>query len=296
MNRMLLPPTTDVSDVLLASRNASLIADPHRRNARALEKRAQVLAFLRDEIWTTTGVIATLLKLKYPAAHALMQRMQSLNLITSAPVFIPSPKGAKRVVLHGITAEGLVFAWPLDQVPEYRRPWESGKTNPLFVPHQIEVQLARIRAEHAGWTAWRPARQLMGSELPKVPDAEGIDPAGVPVAVEVEREIKTDRRYEAVIGAYIVQMKQDNRWQRVDYLCPNVDFAARLARAFGRLRHLRLESKDEKMAKVGDLHQSHLDRFRFYAASEWPGGRWIEARLSIDIALVKLVARSDSVK
>jgi hypothetical protein len=136
----------------------------------------------------------------------------------------------------------------------------------------------------------------MGLGMPKLPDAESISPDGVLVAIEVEREIKTDRRYEAVIGAYIAQMKQDDRWQRVDYLCPNADFAARLARVFGRLRQLRLENKDGQPAKTGELQQAHLDRFRFYAWSEWPVGTWVRATLVKSGANATVVTDADSAK
>lgn len=261
------------------SAQAFLIADPARRTERAQVKRDQVLAFLRDEIWTVTEVVATLLGIGYAAAHALMKAMRRDNLITSSPLFIPSARGAVRVVLHGITAHGLAFAWKLDEECESRKPWEAGKTNALFVRHQIEVQLARVKAERMGWAEWRPARQMMGMGFPKLPDAEGVDPSGVSVAIEVEREIKTGKRYEAVIGAYIAQMKQDGRWSRVDYLCPNEDFALRLARVFGNLRQLKLENRDGQPGKVGNLQQAHLDRFRFYAAAVWPQGNWMPARL-----------------
>jgi len=259
-------------------RSRFLISDPAQRIARAAEKRTEVLRFLRDEIWTVTEVVAQLLGVGYPAAHALLKGMQRDGVLTSSPLFIASLRGARRVVLHGITAQGLAFAWPVDEQARPRRPWEAGKTNALFVPHQIEVQLARVRAERAGWTNWLPARQLMGVGLPKLPDAEAKSPEGISVGIEVEREIKTDRRYEAVIGAYVVQMKADGRWCRIDYLCPNADFARRLARVFGNLKQLRLEGKDGQAAKVGEIQQVHLDRFRFYAWDAWPAGDWVTAR------------------
>lgn len=119
--------------------------------------------------------------------------------------------------------------------------------------------------------------------LPKLPDAEAISPDGESVAIEVEREIKTDRRYEAVIGAYVSQIKGNQRWGRVDYLCPDASFAARLARVFGRLSQLRLEGKQGQETKKGALTQVHLDRFRFYAAECWPEGHHHSAHLKAAI-------------
>lgn len=254
-----------------------LLADPQARMARAAAKRREVLRFLRDEVWTVTETVASLLRVGYPAAHALLKAMQRDGLIVSEAVFIRAGRSARRVVLHGITAQGLAFAWDLDEMPEARAPWEVSKTSPLFVPHQIEVQRARVRAQALGWTGWRPARALMRLGLPKLPDAEVMDPNGESVAVEVEREIKSDKRYEAIIGAYVAEIKH-GRWHRVDYVCPDVDFAARLGRVFGRLRQLRFELPRQK-TKVADLQQAHLDRFRFFAADHWPGQVYVTPRL-----------------
>lgn len=158
-------------------------------------------------------------------------------------------------------------------------PWEPSKTNPLFVPHQIAIQKVRVRAEQLGWGNWKPARSLMRLGLPKLPDAEAVTPDGQSVAIEVEREIKTDKRYEAVVGAYVAQMKADQRWVRVDYLCPDANFAARLARVFGRLSQLRLEGKQGQESKAGVLTQMHLDRFRFYSLDSWPEDSFITPQL-----------------
>lgn len=259
-----------------AARTAHLLADPAQRKARTDEKRRKILRFLRDEIWTVTEVIAKLLGLGYPAAHAALKSMARDGLIHSEPLHIPARRGTSRVVLHGITAQGLAYAWGLDEVALPRNPWEPSKINALFVPHQIAIQLARVEAERAGWRGWKPARSLMGLGLPKLPDAEAIDPDGQPVAIELEREIKTDKRYEAVIGAYIAVIKKEGRWNRVDYVCLNADFAARLARIFGRLKQLRLENRGGQAAKVGQLQQSHLERFRFYAIEDWPNGHFVQ--------------------
>lgn len=272
-----------VSDAFFAASSAGvrrencLVADPAQRVARAQEKRSLVLRFLRDEIWTSTEVVALLLGIGYPAAHNLLKAMVRDGLTTSSELFVRSKRGAQRAVLHGITSQGLAYAWDLSEVQESRHPWEPSKTNPLFVPHNIETQRARVRATQRGWHTWRPARLMMGMGLPKLPDGDVVDPSGLRIAVEIEREIKTDKRYEAVIGAYVAQMKKDERWDRVDYLCPDPEFAARLARVFGRLRQLRLESQSGVPAKVGTLEQVHLDRFRFYASDAWPAGTFIVA-------------------
>lgn len=180
-----------------------LIADPAQRQLRAEEKRRLIQPFLRDEIWTNTEVAAELLGIGYAGAHSVLKSMQKLGLTTSSERFIPSTRGSVKTVLHGITSQGLAYAWDLNEEPERCSPWEPSKTNPLFVPHQIATQKTRIKAEQLGWQNWKPARSLMRIGLPKVPDGEALSPDSQCVAIEVEREIKTDRRYEAVVGASI---------------------------------------------------------------------------------------------
>lgn len=279
MNQLI---TTNVNSAIQANvlRSAFLMTDPKQRLARAAEKRTLLLKMLRDEIWTVTEVVAALLNIKYAAAHALLKAMQRDGLIVSRRMFIQGERGVKQVVLQGITSKGLAFAWHLNETPEHRNPWEASKTNPLFVPHQIETQLARVTAEKLGWHDWRPARALMNKGLPKLPDGEATNPAGECIALELEREIKTDRRYECVIGAYISVIKASQRWARVDYICPDADFAARLARNFGRLKKLRLESNGKIPTVTGALEQAHLDRFRFYASENWPDGNYLTAKLT----------------
>lgn len=272
---------SDFKSTAATSKISHLIADPVQRKIRAEEKRRLILRFLRDEIWTNTEVAAELLGIGYAGAHSVLKSMQRLGLTTSSECFIPGPRGSVKTVLHGITSQGLAYAWDLDEEPERCSPWEPSKTNPLFVPHQIATQKTRIKAERLGWQNWKPARSLMRMGLPKVPDGEALSPDGECVAIEVEREIKTDKRYEAVVGAYIAHIKTDQRWARVDYLCLDGNFAARLARIFGRLSQLRLEGKGGQETKTGTVTQAHLDRFRFYALADWPDGDFVAAKLKV---------------
>ncbi len=255
-----------------------LIQDPAVRVARALDKRKQVLKFLRDEIWSSTENIASLLVVGYSSAHQLLKTMAKLKLVHGSEFYIAGARGAKRVVIYGITTQGLAFAWDADEQSENRTSWEPSKTNALFIPHNLMTQQARIKSEKLGWHSWKPSRLLMNAGLPKIPDGETISVEGIKVAVEIEREIKTDKRYEGVIGAYIAQIKNTKRWDRVDYLCPDADFAKRLAKVFARLTRLRLDAKNGQPMVVGELTQLHRDRFRFYAASEWPTGQFITAQ------------------
>lgn len=264
----------------MTSTTPSGLLMPHAaRMARHTEKTLMVLQFLREEMWSSTHVLSVLLGVAYSTTHQLMKRMSDAQLIKSVPMFIAGTRGATRVVLHGITHHGLAMSFPLDSTTEIGRVWEPSKISPLFVPHQLELQEARLRAQGAGWQSWRPARLLSGMGLPKLPDAETIDPDGVSVAIELERHIKSLRRYEVVIGSYILVIKQQRRWQRIDYLCPNLELAHRLSHAFSRVEQVRVEATATHPGRCGPIEQTHLDLFRFYAVEDWPSGPYKQARL-----------------
>src|SRR5574340_116967 len=107
-----------------------LWSDPQARMARAEEKRRKVLRFLRQEGWTTTEVVAALLGVGYSAAHQALKALERDGLTSSSALFVPGKFGANKVVLHGITAQGLAYAYDLNEVQDSRSPWEPSKTNP----------------------------------------------------------------------------------------------------------------------------------------------------------------------
>lgn len=264
-----------------------LIRCYQQRMDRHRDKRQIALRMLRDEIWTSVSVLATALDVSHSSAHRLVKAMSQDGLMSTETFTIRGERGVRDVLLVGITHHGLAHAWDMNEAVEHRGAWEPSKINALFVPHTLEVQEARIAAERLGWTDWVSGRLLANKGMAKVPDALVISTEGTRVAVELERHIKSMKRYEAVLGAYIADMKQGPEViGRVDYLCPTADMSARLARTLGLVKHLRFEGNGKEPARVGALAQEHLDRFRFFGVREWPDGAFVRARLggSIDAA------------
>lgn len=252
-----------------------LSMSPAARLVRAQEKRAIVIEFLVDEGWSSTGVIQELLGLSYSTTHSLLKVMVGEGLLRQKLLFIAGAHGARQVMLNGITAHGVAMSSLTDGFA--RQPWDAAKTNALAVPHQLLTQQIRLRAEKCGWSGWIPARRLMGQGLAKLPDAQALSPEGVMVGVEIERHIKSAKRYESILGAYIYEIRNHSRWQRVDYICPDTKFAERMAAAFVSLKQLRLEAKGLP-SRSAPVEQLHLDRFRYYSQEAWPAGEYIVAR------------------
>jgi hypothetical protein len=221
---------------------------------------------------------------QYPAAHRTLNQMQRDRYLKSEDLILYSRTSStngnggdpddeppsrrfvgRKTVLWGITPHGLAFAWDLEEALQVRAAFEVGKLNPSYVEHHIGVQRLRLQAERAGWQRWQPGRLLLGRKLAKVPDSEAIDINGIRVAVEFEREIKTAKRYAAIVGAYLVALKAE-RWQRVDYICPTVDMAARLKRAIYGLKEITYQGHKAKL-----IHEQHLEnRITFSGVEEWP--------------------------
>jgi hypothetical protein len=264
-----------------------LMQDPRQRATRTSEKTRLILRFLRDECWTTTDMAARVLGVQYPAAHRTLQHMQRDHYLKSEDLVLYSraweqptkPNGqgngagaaegkrltGRRVILWGITAHGLAYAWDLDEEPHERNAFELGRTHPAYVAHHIGVQRLRVTAEACGWRDWRVGKLLMGTGLDKVPDAEAWDPQGEHVAIEFEREIKTAKRYAAIVGAYLVALGAPKRWKRVEYVCPTSDMAARLQRVIYSLQHITYKGDKTRIS------ERHLHgRITFAGMDQWP--------------------------
>jgi hypothetical protein len=266
---------------------SGLVHDPHVRQIRTATKHRRLLRFLRDECWTNTEIAAGVMGVGHAAAYRTLHAMQRdrylksedlilyshISNVSPVSLDLPAPTRryvARKVMLWGITPHGLAYAWDLDEDMQDRPSFELGKTHPAYVEHYVSIQRLRLAAEAAGWQTWTPGRLLMGQKLAKVPDGEATDSNGARVAVEYEREIKTPKRYQTILGAYLVALKA-GRWQRVDYVCPSRDLAARLQRIFYAIREVIY--KGQKAA----ITQEHLtNRVTFSGLDDWPAAQAVQ--------------------
>lgn len=255
-----------------AKPSLGLSMPPVERLKRAAEKRNSTLRFLAEEGYTANVVLQQLLSVGYSTVHVLMKSMENEGLTRTQALTVNGRAGLKRIVLYGLTAHGAGMASG-HRLSERVSIWEPSKVNASFVMHHLLTQQARLRAEQAGWTDWCSSRRLAGQGLAKLPDSLGSSPNGVVVAVEVERFLKTPKRYSAVLGAYVFEMRK-KRWSRVDYLCPSEAFARRMAHSFHGLKTMRLEVRGQK-TRTGVVEPVHLERFRFYQIDCWPDGKFI---------------------
>lgn len=238
----------------------STLMNAVNRNARIIEKRQIVLRFLRNETWANIPVLQELLGFKsVQAVYQTLTKMERDGLVKRAEIKIIY---GRPVTIWGITETGLHYSYDLDEPFADGKIFEPSKVKPIVMQHKIDLQLARLKAENNGWTDWTPG-ELLGKRIKcaKYPDAVAFNQQGEKIAIELERTIKSRKRYAEIMVSHLVQRKKGD-WSRIYYLSPDVDLAARIKRAFNSIRRASHNSKKF------NITEDHLKPFNFYSFNE----------------------------
>lgn len=224
---------------------------------RAVDKKRKILRFLRDETWTNVRNIELLLEVGYLTAHRTLTYMKRDGLVKSE-----SFKGlGGQFMLWGITPHGLGMAYEEDE-PMLERPYfDRSKVTISTVNHTLDLQAAQLRATKAGWQEWLNGRFIGNSHPDKRPDALVTSPEGHKVAIEIERTIKTRKRYEQVISTYLQAIKQKD-YDYVIYLSPT-EITSNLERFFRQINEVPVHG--QRIA----ITEKHHEKFKFYALENW---------------------------
>ena len=233
-----------------------LINSFKERCVRAQTKREKVLRFLRDETWSNLTNLAGVLGLSEPAAFKTLSKLERDGFLLKHKVT------ELRINLWGITPQGLAFAWSENEKMECRPYFEPGKLSILTIYHYLLTQRARLKAEAAGWTNWMPGKRLI-KNVKKRPDAVAKNPQGQTVAIELERSIKTLKRYEYIFAIYLQMIKRDE-YVKVHYVCPDASFSPRLLRMFELIKSVPVAG--ERVP----INEKHRAKFPVYSLDNWP--------------------------
>lgn len=223
---------------------------------RAARKRSTLLRFLRDESWSNLPNLAGVAGMSQSATFKTLGQMERDGLLQRHKVT------ELRLSLWGITPQGLAFAWDDEETMEPRPHFEPSKLSVVTIHHYLNIQRARLAAERAGWSDWLPGNRLP-KDIKKRPDAVATTPAGQRIAVELERSVKTIKRYEAIFAIYLQAIKHGD-YAMVHYVCPDAAFAPRLSRLFQLI---------QAVPVVGErvpITEKHRARFPVYALENWP--------------------------
>lgn len=222
--------------------------------SRATEKRQRVLAFLASgEVFTSTRIVAALVNTGLRNSQRLLNTMVRDGVLASERIDVLGG------TIYGVTPHGIALSSLDDPGPHF----EVGRCKALFVAHHIDCQVARLQAEAAGWRDWVPDRVLVGRGLKKIPDAISTTPSGAKVAIEIERTIKTPKRYSEILVSHLQQIKA-GYYSHVIYISPRNESHA-VERAIRRVQTVRVGGESLR------LTDAHFVRFLFLNLDEFPG-------------------------
>lgn len=236
------------------------------QQARNQEKRDKIIAFLASEGYTTTPVAADVMGVTPNRAGQTLRAFARDGLLVSEKVMV---KG-REIPIYGLAPLGAALSPDPGTKPHSR-----GRIDASRVMHRIDSQTIRAKGEGAGWTAWRSERDLLAQALAdreagapwrKVPDAVAIRPDGRRMAIEIERNVKSPKRYADLIVAYLQEIKA-GRYDGVYFLAPDRGIAEAIPRSMRRVAYLQV------MGERVPMDGKYLARFKFYEYDQWPSGK-----------------------
>ena len=228
--------------------------------ARASAKRGAMLSFLASgEVWTTVDIAAEVMATSRRRALPALQSMEKAGELIGAQI----EYAGRKIAVFGATAHGLAVAGNFDA-----NPFERSAISAPYMQHHIDGQKMRLAAEAAGWTDWQPVRLMRAQAaklgLKKVPDCIATDPCGAPMAIEIERNCKSSKRYAEIIVAYLQEIKA-KRYKYVIFICPD-GLETTVQNAMERVTSVKFKGETIQ------LNESQRSRFKFVSFSNFPKG------------------------
>ena len=192
-----------------------------------VEMQFLMLRFLKSESWSNTNNLCELLQISSRLLTGVLSPMIKEKLIKSVMQQIMGGE----TQLYGITNAGYICLAEHEKSinglsalgAESKHEMLTHRISPTFVPHRLDIQMLKIRAERAGWTNWITAdlgRTLITEPLREVqvgashiegsfrPDAWCTDLSGQRVCVECERTMKSKIRYSQILCNYLLALKR----------------------------------------------------------------------------------------
>lgn len=231
------------------------------------EKHRIVLDFLKHEVATTRPIVELLLDCQRQSALKTLKGMERAGLVFSHKFRTEITE----LTIWGLTVHGAALAHaPGEDYPYF----EPGRIGENTLAHDLWVQRLRVKAVRAGWKNWINEKQIkrdVGAAAMsnngktawrRIPDAVAQTPAGETVAVEVERTVKSPKRYSDIMVTYL-QMITARTVQRVHYVCVTPSVRDRLAAIFSKISTVPV---DGTHVKIEDKHRA---KFLFYTVDDW---------------------------
>jgi hypothetical protein len=235
----------------------STLLPRHKAIEKHLLKINLILLFLRDEKWSHQNILQELLQLKSrQATHKTLLSMEAKNLVKRHLIKFSY---GRPITVWGITPHGVMMSFCESEPMSNVRAFEPSKLKITQMNHTLDIQQTRIKTQVAGWKEFNTAGFCKKNI--KNPDATARRPDGKVVAFEIERTIKSLRRYPDVLVSHLKGRKQ-GLWDEIYYLCPDINIKARLIKAFDTIETAQHDGNIIKITKA------HKDHFKFFTYSE----------------------------
>jgi hypothetical protein len=230
-----------------------------QRAERVKLKHHATLRFLREEIWTDHKNLGQLLGVKPAATYRTVAALKKAGSVKVERV----PIVGGYISLIGVTHHGQGMATePGELVLE--KVFVPGRVSATYLRHILDIQFLRVKAEQVGWTQWVNADRVeKWPEGQARPDAFVTDLRGRRIAVEVERTIKSPKRYTHILNVWLQAIRRGDV-QRVVWVAPNEAICERLRQIIQANTHV--EVAGQKVLIPRDRFQN-LD---FLTYEQWP--------------------------
>jgi hypothetical protein len=241
---------------------SNLISSKVERDRVRTEKERKILFFLLEERFSITPVLAQLLKMTPNGTQRILNRMEAQEMIKAHTIDFELSAWSQKI--WGLTPKGLLLVNDKNESIKF---FEVGRIKPITMMHSLALQRAKAIALGCGWNNWiSSTKMLQSANLSRttwmqVPDAVAMSPKRRKIAIELERTVKTPKRYVEILANY-AEMLSSGIIVEVIYICPE-NIAKRLERLFFRIEKIIFKGK------VMLVHASLLKRFYFLTYEEW---------------------------
>lgn len=221
------------------------------------QKLNDALMFLRIERWSHQKILQKKLGLKSrQAIHKTLVKFEKNGAIRRYQI---EDGFTHPLTIWGITPHGVMLSFHEGEEITDIRAFEPSKVKPSQVNHTLDIQQARVKAELAGWTNWDYAG--FSKKGLKNPDAIATRPDGKVVAIEIERTLKSFRRYPDVLVSHLAARKQ-GCWDEIYYLMPDKSMKRKVERIFASIDKARYQNQT---IQISDEHKAP---FKFFTYDE----------------------------
>ena len=215
-----------------------------------------VLRFLFDETWSSAEIMSLILKRSTSGTYKIINNLEKKGLLKRHQVL------ELNLAIWGITQVGLLEAWECGSPVVSRTAFEPSKVSPFFIHHHLDLQKARLNAVARNWQEWKPDK-LLPKGLKKRPDAVAINLRGQTIAIELERTIKTLKRYEVIWAVFLMDIK-NGLYDCIHYVVPDEKMKRSLERIFTLIETVPVNNQRIK------IEDKHRRRFEVHLLQDWP--------------------------